>query len=353
MTNENPIEKIKEINNIPIVFVIVKERSGTTLLQVMLNAHSNIVAPPESCFIMLLYLKYGSKTKWNEKDIKAFCNDLFTENLFRNYWNIDKEKFHSFLLEVKEYLTYPLVCKLVFYSFAPTGKEIKMFVDKNPPYYDFIPKLYEIFPGTRFIHIVRDYRANIVSHKRISIGDINTANKAYRWLKVNSQIEDFKSKMPEQWFTLKYETLVTETEEVMRSLCGFIGIAFEKEMIETHNTKLFPSFYHNQESNKFKKIHKNLFQPINKTFIDEWKEKMTNEELAIAESLDGQFAEKTYGYKFYSGNKNFHINPVRLIILKWRYIIIRRYFHMVLKYRWAFFIRKYVLIVLMKIYKGK
>ena len=61
MTEVNQVD-ISRVEAVPMNFVIGKERSGTTLLQVMLNAHPNIVAPPESRFIIMFYFKYGSKT---------------------------------------------------------------------------------------------------------------------------------------------------------------------------------------------------------------------------------------------------------------------------------------------------
>ncbi|HWY99169.1 MAG TPA: sulfotransferase [Bacteroidia bacterium] len=344
-------ENIDRINNIPLNFVIGKERSGTTLLQVMLNAHSDIVAPPESRFIMLLYRKYGSKKNWNEKDVRAFCNDLYTESLFKNYWNIDKEKLYSSLVEIKENLTYPLLCKVVFYHFAPPAKDIKMIIDKNPVYYYFIPDIGKVFPTAKYIHIVRDYRANIVSHKRISDIYLSIADMAYRWLKVQEMIEDAKNKTPQQWITLKYESLVVDPDKAMKEVCSFLNISFEESMVVNHNTKLFEGFYQNQEKTTFQKFHNNMFRPINPSLADEWKEKMPAEDLAVAESIAGQFAEKTYGYKTYSEKSDFHISPAKLFIVKCKFVLIMKYVRL-LRYRSIFFTHKYIVPPLVKLFNS-
>jgi hypothetical protein len=340
------------INNTPLNFVIGKERSGTTLLQVMLNAHSQIVAPPESRFIMLLYRKYGSKRNWSEKDVQAFCNDLYAENLFAKYWNIDKEKLYSSLVEIKGNLSYSLLCKTVFYHFASATKDVKMFVDKNPIYYYFIPDIYKLFPGAKYIHIVRDYRANILSHKRISDIYLSIADMAYRWLKVHEMIEEAKRKAPQQWITLKYESLVTDPEKALREVCIFLNFPFEENMVQSHNTKLFEGFYQNKEGSAFQKFHGNMFKPINASLADEWKEKMPADDLAIAESIAGQFAEKTYGYKACSENKGVHIGPIRFFIVKCKYVLIKKYIKL-LKYRWMFFTHKYFVPTLLRILNSK
>ncbi|WP_103919423.1 sulfotransferase [Candidatus Venteria ishoeyi] len=44
-------------------FIIGRPRSGTTLLQSILDAHPNILIPGESPLIMRLYMRYGHLKK--------------------------------------------------------------------------------------------------------------------------------------------------------------------------------------------------------------------------------------------------------------------------------------------------
>src|SRR4029077_2355462 len=149
--------ELQKISQIPMNFVMGRERSGTTLLQVMLNAHPNIVAPPEARFVMIWHTRYGAVAKWTEKRVRKFVNDLFSEKLFSNFWNINKENLLEELLQVKEHLNYVLLCKLIFYYAAPEGKDIRRFVDKNPIYYYSLAEINNLFPEAKYIHIVRDY----------------------------------------------------------------------------------------------------------------------------------------------------------------------------------------------------
>jgi Sulfotransferase family len=124
MQTDKPLtaEDIKKIESIPMNFIVGKERSGTTLLQLMLNAHPNIIAPPESKFIILLYFKFGKIQIWTEKIITNLCNVLFREMIFRNFWGINKHELQIALIGAKEMLTFPLVCKIIF-SFSSPGKK--------------------------------------------------------------------------------------------------------------------------------------------------------------------------------------------------------------------------------------
>jgi hypothetical protein len=331
---------LDRISNTPLYFVIGKERSGTTLLQVMLNSHPNIVAPPESRFIIMLHLQYGSKKNWTEQDVRAFCDDLYVEKIFVNFWGINKDELCNSLLQVKEKLNYQLLCKLIFYHFDKQSKDIKLFVDKNPLYYCFLPELSKIFPDAKFIHIVRDYRGNILSHKRVVRINFSIPDMAYRWMKVNKHIEEVKAKSPAQWTTVKYESLVTDPENIMQQVCAFIKMPFDRNMIEQHNTKLFPSFYKKYNEHEFNRYHKKVFEPVSTSYIDEWKGKMSKEEQEAAEYVAGNYAEKMYGYKKYAENNKFKTGGLQMLVVKIKYACINKYFYVLLKYRWIYFFHR-------------
>src|ERR1700728_3059002 len=104
-----------DIKNIPMVFTVGFERSGTTLLQELMNSHPNIVAPPEYTFIVYLYNRFGNKKHWSKKDIMDFIEELYFRPLFL-LWLINKEELTEKLLEIAEYADYALICKTIFYQ---------------------------------------------------------------------------------------------------------------------------------------------------------------------------------------------------------------------------------------------
>lgn len=294
-------EEIKAIDSIPMNFVIAKGRSGTTLLQAMLNANPHIVAPPESRFIILLYFRYGKIKVWTEKIITTFCNDLFKEGLFRNIWDINKNELQATLIASKDLLTFTLACKIIFYLSSPE-KKAHVFIDKNPVYHFFQPELKKIFPDAKFIHLVRDYRAFLVSYHRMVANStrIYTVKEAtdivYRWMKINMLIEEAKNRSPQNYFTLTYEFLVNNPSKSMVDICRFLNLAYNENMVQNHQSGIHYKFLNNDKA-RFRKIHRNLFQPINPSLIDEWKGKISEENLIGIESIAGKFGETMYGYK--------------------------------------------------------
>lgn len=286
---------IDKIADIPIVFVMGKERSGTTLLQAMLNAHPNIVAPHESRIIIYMYSKYGHTIVWTEELLKEFCDELYTETRFNNFWKIDKSELLLVLTEAKDRLTYPLIMKIIYCMFSP-DKEVKIIIDKNPVYYLFLPELQAIFPDAKYLHIVRDYRDNIASHRKV-MPDKHPADLAYRWLKVNQYMEEAKEKSPQKWYSFKYELLVNEPLNYMKKICNFIDIQFYENMVTGFTSNLSPVFEANKGRKEFMKFHSNVYEPVNINQIGKWRTEMPVDQIQIIEAIAGKYGREMYGYE--------------------------------------------------------
>lgn len=56
---------INEIEKLPMVFIIGRGRSGTTLLQTIMDAHPTIITANESPFIINLKQKYSKINQWS------------------------------------------------------------------------------------------------------------------------------------------------------------------------------------------------------------------------------------------------------------------------------------------------
>ena len=79
----------ENIENIPFFFIIGRPRSGTTLLQTLLDAHPNVIIPPESAVIKECYERFGKVIVWDDKRIQELIHFLYEINKFET-WNISK-----------------------------------------------------------------------------------------------------------------------------------------------------------------------------------------------------------------------------------------------------------------------
>jgi hypothetical protein len=219
---------IESINKIPMLFILGNARSGTTLLQILLDANPCIVGGPESKFAVTFYPYFKNKKKWKESDIIDFADHLFMDPLFVKLWHLNKEDLIKVLLPAKDYASYALLCKMVYYEMRIGKDNILYLSDKNPEYILHIDIILKIFPDAKFIHIVREPRDTIYS-QIINFKEKNSNFKAYKWLAFNSIVEERKKKEPDKYFTIKYETLVNDTASIMKSLCDYLKIPLQRQ----------------------------------------------------------------------------------------------------------------------------
>jgi len=310
-----------KIKGIPMVFILGLGRSGTTLLQSMLDAHPNVVAPPESKFILLLYPRFHSIKKWTEKDIKAFVEALYIDPLFGRYWGmVNKGKLLQDALNIKDYADYATLCKLVCYHMRENKENVSLISYKVPLFTIFAEKLQLIFPETKFIHLVRNPYDNLYSHiKSYNIGDVSFVNR--QWLGYNSYVEGLKQASPSRYFTIQYENMVKDSEASLKSISTFLDIEYSNVMLQQKLGE-----YKNEK--EFKQVHESLMVPVNTSNVGKWKGKLTEEQIASTNAILGSYAKNKYGYEnaetqlSYSG---FTVWKTRLTYKIWRGLTLFRY----------------------------
>src|SRR5690554_5100314 len=295
----------------PIVFLVAKDRSGTTLLQTMLDSHPNIFAPLESRFLLHLKSKYQNVTLWNEDLKSQFIKDLFKEEKMTLLWELDMEALTKRIYGLPEIATYGEMCKQVYVSaksFHPKESP-RLIVDKNPIYALMIPLILEVYPDAKFVHLVRDYRGNVNSIRNFyKNADIRKLGMS--WVMTNMEIEKSKQKMPKNFITLRYEDLLDTPQEELQRLVRFFNLEFHSNMLTYHRRIAGAiSDYVNRSSNErirrvreigIGTVHKNLSKPLDNTLKDKWKETFSPEEIHTLEEHCGGFAEK-YKYYFTTG----------------------------------------------------
>ncbi len=300
-----PSAKIKP-TYAPIVFLVAKDRSGTTLLQTMLDSHPNISAPLESRFVLHFKNKYGKVTKWTQKIKVGFIKDLLKEQKMELFWELNLEMLKQRIAALPEETTYGEICKQVYVSTASFHEKgtAALIVDKNPIYAIMIPLLKEVYPDARFIHLVRDFRGNVNSifslYKKISIKNLGLS-----WVMNNQEIEKAKVFQPERFITVRYEDLLDQPQSELERLVHFFGLEFHPAMLTYHEriADAIEAYVNRSPNEKIRKtrqigiatVHKNLSKPLKNSFKDKWKETFSEEQIETLEKYCGLFAEK-YGY---------------------------------------------------------
>lgn len=268
------------------VFIVGRGRSGTTLLKSMLDRHPDIAIAPESLFVISVYSRYRAG-KWDKRRVLRFFNDIWLEGRLQN-WGFDKELLKKRLLDNAGTANFSDLCRIVYQEYASQNgkKNVAIVGDKNPHYALFLHKLLKIFPDAHFIHLLRDYRDNVLSYKGVTFDLKNTAALSYRWVLYNKNVKKFASEYPDRSLQVKYEDLVLSSLVTLEKICAFIGVEYKSQMLESNDT----SVKINQP------WHKNVSRPPDPGLLSQWESRMSVKDLIIAESIAGKYGQE-FGYE--------------------------------------------------------
>jgi len=285
----------QQVEKLPIFFILGRPRSGTTLMRTLFDAHPNVATPVECAFIINMKQKYGKITQWTKEDLEGFYEDVQKHIKF-DTWNIDLDRLKKDLLECEGPNTFQNVCKVVYFDYISLfpKEEILWIGDKNPVYATYTPELLQLFPDAKFIHLIRDPRDNIISLKNVDFEGPFTALLAYRWQHSARKLFHIKKKYPAQFYTIRYEDLVSAPEKYYREMCDFLSIPYNDSVFD---------FYKKQDEamkkfnvDKIMKYHKSLFSPINTSKVNLWKTQLPDKDIRITEFVSGRWIRE-YGYE--------------------------------------------------------
>ncbi|PWE19058.1 sulfotransferase family protein [Aliarcobacter skirrowii] len=280
-------------------FIIGNPRSGTTLFRLMLNKHSKICVPPEAGFLVWLYKEFKD-TVFNV-NYDYFIEQLMSTNKIET-WNLDYEKLKNYLNNKKPSTFQDVMdCVYQFYTLDVLKKEINLYGDKNNYYLNHVDLLASLYQNAKFVHIIRDGRSVAASYKGVmkqkmvskyapklptEINDI-----ASEWKTNISNIEkSFSKLLIEQKITIRYEDLVLEPEKTLIKVCDFLGLNFEKQMLNYYTTTIQDGL----EPEEYLAWKQKNLQPLQKNEIDKYKQ-LTNKELIDFEKAAESFLKK-YDY---------------------------------------------------------
>lgn len=282
---------------LPMFFIMGRPRSGTTLLSTLFDAHPNVKIPPEFPILLPLYQRFRKIKYWDRSAILSFVEFIFQHNVFihRTLENlkIDREAFTRDLLtlegkgNIRDFL---IRVNYNGYSLFPK-EEILLVGDKNPVYSIYTSRFLKIFPEAKFICILRDYRDNFVSMRKLADLKLEAPIlplQVYRWKYVVRHFLKCREKYPDRVKIIRYEDLVTKQQEMIPELCRYLGIPFEPSVFDFHRKQEETiKTYNNPLIERF---HGSLMKPINTGRMELFKKEMTAEEIALADAIAGRYA---------------------------------------------------------------
>lgn len=268
------------------IFIVGCPRSGTTLLQQMLDAHPDVAIAPETHFMRLF---------WSAR--KEYGN-LADDNNFRKLLEdiTDLPEFHAMELDKTEFTfaawssirNYATVFQLLLENFA-RDKNASTMGEKTPNHVLYLPQIQAFFPDAYFIHIVRDPRSVVNSWRTVPWSTGSITGDAEMWLHYVSAAWRKPPKVKDRIFTIYYENLVASPKESLQSLCEFIGLQFQPVMLA----------YHRKESKlvniKREPWKEKSVQPVSQNSLMKWQSELSHRDIAEIETITW-FEMKKHGY---------------------------------------------------------
>lgn len=210
----------------PAPFIVGTGRCGTTLLRLMLDAHTELAIPPETHFIPAAI----RARKRSLRPRRAFLKAV-TESPFWRDNRVDEGELRRRVEALRPFALGGAV--RAFYGLYAESRGKARWGDKTPFYVLHMRAIHEVLPEARFIHMIRDGRDMALSFKDLWFGPDTVEEAAERWVSWIEAARKQSASLP-AYLEIRYEDLVLETEATLKRVCDFVGLGWEEGMLDYH-----------------------------------------------------------------------------------------------------------------------
>jgi len=329
---KNYLRKIK-LRNLPQpVFILSIHRSGSTLLQSLLDGHDELlvdVADSRYFSSLSKILKSNPLERKNiyKKDIipyifsmksdyyKDFLSHISIDTLSESFDTYLKNKTGSFFDIFNAYV-YALKVASNYYNSNP-----KYYLDKTLKSEYCKSIILKWWPNVKILCLVRDPRDIYASYKKRDIQNNRPLTKVdalvFTWRKSIETVQYLLNKLgPEQCMLIKYEELVSNKEKNISKIASFLEIHFNDSLLTPTKGHGYVDWYGNAATGKKK-------QGIDSNEKNKYEKYLSNKEINKIESLLEEHM-KWLGYNLKTNPRskiNFPISVTKNQIRKYKYSI--------------------------------
>jgi Sulfotransferase family len=250
------------------IFLVGAERSGTTVLRLMLRNHPQICWCQEFEYTVDLMTDGG-----RFPDLDTYYEWLETHRIFRMTG-----------FEIDRALDYPhLIDSFLRQQLDRAGKPIV-----GATIHRHFDRILHIWPDARFIHLIRDPRD--VARSCIGMGWVsNVWSGCQRWIEAEQIWNKLSQVVPEERrIELTYEELITDAKLALTRLCEFIGVDYDGAMLAYDGSSTYSA--------------------PDPSLIQQWRKKLSEREIRLVESRVGNLLTER-GYES-SGLPPIEVTPL-------------------------------------------
>ncbi|GAA51125.1 Protein-tyrosine sulfotransferase 1 [Clonorchis sinensis] len=218
----------------PLIFISGQQSSGTGLMRIVLDAHPWINCGAEPIYpIRILNMRKQLEMTNRDWGIKANLYPVAIDRATKAY-----------------------IRELAVNMVDPT----RIYCQKQPLIFEYLDILAKLFPTAKFVHIVRDGRATVVSSlTRRIVRPLDPVQALRNWDDaVRTELHYCQNTDRQRCYTIFYEKLVISPEKELRKLLAFLEVPWDPIVLrhETILDKLSHLNPHEASTKQFSKpIH--------------------------------------------------------------------------------------------------
>jgi len=303
-------------SKIPMIYIVGNSRSGTTLISRILSRHQDVYVLNETHFYDSHWDIRKNFYLYEKDDLIKIINQMLTierkgiyrkseyeeypkdaEEIYQNYNKLNVHDYSSFIM--------------VFMKTVAIRNNKIIPGDQTPRHIFVINELLNLNENSKFIHMIRDPRAISLSQKNKWKASLRSKQPKFEvW---RTRINYHPITMSLLWNkvidagnrarlmhgygcikSVKFEELTSNPENCVRDVCTFLGLKFNKNMLDVDVS---------MSSNTG-----NVVKGINSSVANKWVEGLTSTEIRIVEFICGSRMKKI-GYE----NSGVNLNPFTLV----------------------------------------
>ena len=211
------------------LFIVACDRSGTTLLRLILD-HSPVIAiPTESMFLADIgsrRARYGDLS--TDEQFDRLVGDIWRHPKVRE-WGLSSGPPRRGELTGDDAYRAAIAAPFEVYA---TEHQKPRWGDKTPYYVNHLDEVMRVFPDALVVNLVRDGRDVCLSLLSVPFGPANVWAAAHQWRTAVIAGDAASARYGQAVLTIRYEDLVSEPAAEVERICRFAEIPFDPAMLE-------------------------------------------------------------------------------------------------------------------------
>jgi Sulfotransferase family len=253
------------------IFIGGPDRCGKTLMQAFLVSHPNICIPAVGSNMWTYF--YGQYGDLSRSDNFDRCLDAMLHYRHVSFLKPDPDRIYREFWQGEP--TYARLFALFQQHYAERAGKPR-WGDQTGLIERYADQIFAAYPAAKMIHMIRDprdrYEASITLWPD---GKGRVGGATARWLYSVGHAKRNLKRYPDRYKVVRYETLVSRTEETLREVCEFLGEAYTPAILTMEGAPSYRDKLGDGSNGKPEQ------SPVSTDFIGRFRQVMSKPEMAF------------------------------------------------------------------------